>query len=77
MTWSPPSSKVVHQGKSMQTASGTTLYWSPNDENNGNPIAKKSIVSVIAYKNKQELGRRVIEIQSTDNLHYSGVLKEE
>ncbi|WP_419871554.1 hypothetical protein [Candidatus Pristimantibacillus sp. PTI5] len=77
LTWSPSSPKVVHKGKSMQTATGNTLYWSPIDENNEIPFAKKSLVSVIAYKNKQELSRRVIEIQSTDSLNYSGLLKEE
>lgn len=72
--WSPLASKVILKGKSLSVASGTKIYWSP--DRTPETIAKKSSVSVIAYKNNKEIGRRSIEIRAVDDFFYSGTVVE-
>src|SRR4029453_9164162 len=75
--WTPPASKVIPKGKSVSLSSGTIIYWSPIDEHTPKLIAKSSSVSIVAFKNKKEIGRRIIELQADDDLNYSGMVKEE
>jgi hypothetical protein len=77
LLWTPPASKVIQKGKSVTISSGTIIYWSPPDDYAAMTLSKKSTVSIIAYQNKKELGRRSIDIQADDSLHYSGLVKEE
>ncbi|KRE46415.1 hypothetical protein [Paenibacillus sp. Soil522] len=74
--WSPSAPKVIPKGKSMSAASGTKIYWSPMNDQSPETTAKKSTVSVIAYKNNKEIGRRSIEIRAVDDFFYSGTVVE-
>lgn len=75
--WSPSDSKVHTKGKQLHAQPGITVYWSPSVEENTKLLTEKSSVSIIAYRNKTEIGRRTVEIQSADNSFYNGMLKED
>ncbi|WP_141505259.1 hypothetical protein [Paenibacillus luteus] len=75
--WSPSDSKVHPKGKQLHAQPGITVYWSPSVEENTKLLTKKSIVSIIAYKNNAEIGRRTLEIQAADGSFYNGILMED
>ncbi|MCA0758729.1 hypothetical protein KP806_27100 [Paenibacillus sp. N4] len=76
--WSPPASKVINKGSNASIKPGETLYWSPMSEASEWEENPSTLITVIAYKGKKEIGRRQIEVRvNEDNpLYYTGVLFE-
>lgn len=81
--WSPTTSKVIVKGKKVSIKPGTTLYWSPMSEAGELVRDPSTMITVIAYDGKKEIGRRQIEIRldekstgSDPHSYYTGVLLE-
>jgi hypothetical protein len=72
LIWTPPDSKVVDKGKSVDIHSGDTIYWSLASMSD----VTKSTIEITVSKKGKELGRKTIEIMRDGGNTYTGRLLE-
>lgn len=71
LLWNPPDYHVYDKGQKLAIETGDTIYWSPLMD-----MAEISRITLIAYKNNQEVGTATIEVSSDDAGVYTGKLLE-
>lgn len=82
--WTASTSRILQKGRTVTILPGETLYWSPLAEDRSQTLTESSTITVIAFKDNNEIGRRIIEIKANIDrsgeeplpYYYSGVLLE-
>lgn len=71
LKWNPPDYHVYSKGQKLAIETGDTIYWSPLEYR-----SEDCQITLIAYKNNQEVGTATIEVGSDEAGVYTGKLLE-
>ncbi len=74
LLWTTPDGRVLAQGKELEIKSGETVYWTPMQAENHEPMARKCTLLLKAYKDEAEIASNSIQINSDDSFTYTGRL---